>query len=421
MHIIPTNRRRGFRVLLLGSLLIAAAAAWAASGPAAAPARSAPAKSGASTGPGVELARNVSLITGVAISPLLGVGAVGAYDFITTPKERRAEMNWYANPLFWVPALLLVAVVFFKDVGGTVVPPGLKKPLDVAEVVENKVSGLVAAGAFVPVTMGLTQLLSGGGSGAGLDPGLAAAGFAAIDWSGLLNALLTPFAVIAFAMVWLVSHAINVLILLSPFPIVDAALKAARTFLLSLVTATSFVNPYVGCAVAVAIILLSWLMAGWAFRLMVLGSVFSWDFLTRRRKRFLPTVNANWMFLVCETEDVPVRTYGRLVRSEDGRLSFEYRPWLVLERRKLELPAGRYWIGRCLFFPEIHVQRPDSDAAINLFDLPPRYRGHEEELARAYAMPVQDMGLLGGLKAAWRWLRTLFGGAPEPTPAPAGR
>ena len=31
--------------------------------------------------PGVELAQTISLITGVAISPLMGVGAVGAWKF----------------------------------------------------------------------------------------------------------------------------------------------------------------------------------------------------------------------------------------------------------------------------------------------------------------------------------------------------
>jgi len=100
-----------------------------------------------------KLCETVSLITGVAISPLLGVGAVGAYDYFKAGSpEERAKLPWFANPWFWVPALLLVGVCFLKDAAGaTVLPTALKKPLDVAETVEHKISGLVATGAFVPI------------------------------------------------------------------------------------------------------------------------------------------------------------------------------------------------------------------------------------------------------------------------------
>ena len=81
--------------------------------------------------PGVQMAQTLSTITGVAISPLLGVSAVGCYQYCKaqTPEER-AKLPWFANPLFWVPALLLVAVCFLKDTFGLATAPGLKKPFD---------------------------------------------------------------------------------------------------------------------------------------------------------------------------------------------------------------------------------------------------------------------------------------------------
>src|SRR6266545_7952096 len=64
--------------------------------------------------PGVELAQTLSTVTGVAISPLLGVGAVGAWKYYHTPPEKRARLPWFAQPAFWIPALVLVAIVGIK-------------------------------------------------------------------------------------------------------------------------------------------------------------------------------------------------------------------------------------------------------------------------------------------------------------------
>src|SRR5262245_38606238 len=59
--------------------------------------------------PGVEAAQAISTITGVAISPLLGVGAVGAVKYYRTPEAARGRLPWFAQPWFFVPALVLVA------------------------------------------------------------------------------------------------------------------------------------------------------------------------------------------------------------------------------------------------------------------------------------------------------------------------
>src|SRR5262245_11166073 len=188
----------------------------------------APAPSGAPPSAGLELAKTLSLITGVAISPLLGVGAVGAWDYFSTPKDQRAQLDWYASPAFWIPALLLVALVALKDILGTAAPSVLKKPFDVAELIENKISGLVAAGAFVPLIIKIFGPHSAPALQALWGHGLGAAGLATIDVATVLNVLLTPFAMLAFLLVWLASHSITILIVISPFTTVDTALKLFR-------------------------------------------------------------------------------------------------------------------------------------------------------------------------------------------------
>jgi hypothetical protein len=366
------------------------------------------------TGKGLEIAKTVTKITGIAMSPLLGTSAVGAYDWwqAKTP-EQKAKLPWYGHPSFWVPALLLVGVVAGKDTLGAILPPGAKKPLDVAETIENKVSGIVAGGAVIPLVA--TIFHSSGDAHAGL----AAVGFAAMDFSPLLNVLTIPLAVAAYVFVWLVGHVINVLILVSPFGVVDAALKSARTSLLGLLVIVNSLNPWVAAVLSLIIIVIAYFVAGWSFRVMVYGSVFTWDFISRKRKRFKPAPDANWMFAARKIEKMPIRTYGKLVKTSDGQLTFEYRPWLVMAKRTQALPEGRYAVGRGLFYPDLLLV--DGEKTKALLTMPPRYKGHEQEVAQAYGLgDVRDTGLLRGIRAIWRWFtRSLFGGESKEAEAAA--
>jgi hypothetical protein len=358
--------------------------------------------------PGQQIAQTISLITGVAISPLMGVGAVGAWQYFhaRTP-EQKAGLPWFANPMFWAPALLLVAACFVKDSAGVALPAVLKKPFDVAETIEHKISGLVATGAFVPIAASIFHSSSGGGGGAGFS----AAGLAAIDLSWLYNALMVPVAMAAFFIVFLASNAINILILLSPFTAVDAALKVFRTSIIASVAVSSWANPWIGAAWALIVIAFCYLIAGWSLRLSHFGLVFIWDFVSRRCNRFTPDPAVNKMFLGRKIDKVPARTYGRLSRDEKGRLVLTYRPWLVLPARTLRLPEARYAVGKGAFFSEIFQLDGDSERIALL--LPPRYRSHEEQLVAVYNfVDVRP----SGLHAAWQWIKSLFGGK---TPAAA--
>jgi hypothetical protein len=355
--------------------------------------------------PGKEIAQHISLLTGVALSPLMGVSGVGAWQYFKakTP-EQKAKLAWYANPLFFVPALLLVLVCFVKDTAGTALPTAVKKPFDIAETVENKISGLVATGAFVPIAAAIFHA-KGAGDGAALSD----LGFAAIDLSWLYNGIMVPISMAAFFVVFLASNAINVLIILSPFTIVDAALKGFRLALLGTVGVTALANPWIGAGWALILILIAYLIAGWSFRLSHFGLVFTWDFFTFRSSRFTPDAAVNKLFLGRQITKVPARTYGKLSRDEKGSLVLKYRPWLVLPERALVLPEGKYFVGKGAFFSEIQELKADTTETALL--LPPRYRGHEEELARIYGLSgVSDVGL----RAAMNWIKEACGVKTEP-------
>jgi len=228
-----------------------------------------------------------------------------------------------------------------------------------------------------------------------------------LDFHWLLNLLTVPFGIAMFAIVWMASHAINVLILLSPWGAIDAALKGARTALLGLLTLTATINPWIGALLSLVVILVSYLVAGWAFRLTVFGSVFCWDFFTGRKGRFSPSRTAgNRMFsgsLLTKLK-VPVRTYGDLSLDTDGKAwSFSYRPWLVGAVRTVRVEPESSELGKGMFFSTLR----DKDGT--LFLLPPRYRDHEEELVSIYGISggVRPAGLL----KAWGAIKELFSGS----------
>ena len=383
--------------LILALLLPSVASAAATAAP--------PAKSAGDATPGIKAAQTLSEVTGIAISPLLGVGAIGAVKYMRASEAERAKLSWYAQPWFWIPALLIVGLCMTKDSLGTVLPVSLKKPLDVLELFENKASALVATGAIVPLVMEVFNAARP--ESALLAPGFATGHFAAVDVSWLGNLLLVPVALLAYGVVWIVSHTINVLILVSPFTTVDAVLKSFRAALLASVAGTHWINDYAGAIWAGLIVLCCLPLAGWALRLAVFGHLFAWDLVSLRRMRFKPDASAQWAFTTREWKALPARTYGRLARTPTGELIFNYRPLLVLAPKTAALPAGQYAIGRGLFHPEL--LRLEGESATDYLNFPPRFKGHEEALAQACgAVEVRDVGLL----AAWTWIKRAFGFAP---------
>jgi len=389
-------------VLIVAVIGLVITPLWAAEGDAPAPVEN--------RAPGSKIAGAITSVTGMAISPLLATSVYGAYQWVAAKKNGTPaeDLPWYARWSFFLPALILVGAAAAKDAFGTVLPPGLKKPVDILETLENKVSGLVVAGAVVPLSMStLSDMLLGQAQSADAPvTGLAMIHIGAIDFSWLLNILTVPFGIAVFVVVWMASHAINVLILLSPWGAIDAALKSARTALLGVLTITANFNPWLSAGLSLVVILIAWLVAGWAFRLTIFGSIFTWDFFTGRRNRYKVAPSGNKVFSGGNLPKVPVRTYGRLQKTEGG-LRFTFRPWLVLKEQSVEVPAADLAVGKGLFFSTMLNGESET-----WFLLPPRYRGHEEEFSTAYGLGAVRPA---GLRKAWSAMRELFGGGAART------
>jgi hypothetical protein len=355
------------------------------------------------------IGQEITTLTASPISPLLGAGGFGAYKWWRADEATRANLPWFSQPWFFIPALCLVLFCACKESLGTILPPGFKKPLDAIEAVANKVAAIVAAVIFIPGTVNVLVKTIGQdafGFDGNMTPvagaEMSTAGFAtitvaAVDVTWILYPVISVLAVAAFFLVWMASHTINVLILLSPWGGIDLALKIFRTTCFASLLGIMVIDPRIAAVVSLVVIIIAYFIAGWSFRLTVFGSAFCWDFLTLRHLRFELEENNNKLF--CGRHGgAKTRTYGRLCNdTEKGRIVFTYRPWLILPRRKkvVEFSEPPY-VAKGIFFSTVR------EGKITRFILPPRYIGQEEKFAQLY-------GLSGGVKnAGLRWVLGSF-------------
>jgi hypothetical protein len=355
--------------------------------------------------PGVALSQGITEITGVAISPMLGVSAVGAWRYWKTPAEARASLPWYAQPWAWGTGMALLALCFLKDSLGTAVPGVLKKPFDMVELFENKASALVASGAFVPLVAAEMAKHVEAEKAAVVVPTASMVGetVAFID----LSWLMIPGAVIAFLLVWICSHAINVLIILSPFSTVDAALKLMRTGLLAMIGVVYAIAPWLAAALCVVLILVAAWLAPAAMRLAIFGARFAADILLPWRGKRRATPESPHVFTLGRLAGLPARTGGRLVLLDDGTAVFRFRRWCVLDERTVPLPEGMRQVEKGIFSPSLIHGQGEGEATLLLFL--PRYRGHEEKLAQHLKLQgVRDHAVARGFAAVKEWLKGML-------------
>ncbi len=370
---------------------------------------------------GEEIARTVTLTTGVPISPMLGVSALGAWRWWRTPAAARAELPWYARPWFWGPGLFLVFLFAANTTIGAAVP-GLKKPMDFVEEHENKLSAVVASpivllevkrllGLGFPSLAGTADALASPLAGSGL---AAAAASLPLEGAGrfFVDLGLGVLYLACFFVVFIAFHAIQVMIALSPSALLDMLLRGFRLSLLGLLGFSSWIHPYLGAALGFGVLFIAWLIAGWSFRLTVYGSVLSWDFLNGRDGSADPASAALRAFSQRGLKGVKPRSYGRLVWQGTEPWIFRYRPWLVFPARSVPLPPGEMAVLKGAVSPLL--VRQGALRAQTLMRFPPRFRSRELELAaRLGVSEVLDGRIVRGFRAAWQWLKEIVLGTPE--------
>lgn len=358
------------------------------------------------SGESLGVSQALSQTTELAISPLLTLTAMSAWRWFKTEPAARDALSFYAQPWFWGTALALLLLVFFKEAFIARIP-GAKKPLDALQLVENKVSGLIASplavGALAAALHRSLQAVDAR-QVSGLVIGTAWAADGGPGFIALPETLTWAFAIVGaltvYLSVWMASHTINVLILLSPFGLVDNALKLLRVGLLVGVALLSRWVPMLGAAVCVVLVLLALLTAGFSWRLLRFG----WSFSTGLLRSPADVVAAGRVFAFSGAGvALPVRTAGWLSLEGDA-VVFRYRRFFVLPRAVTVHSALR--VERGLLHPVLL----DEQGRL-AFRLTPRVRGEEAQVAKVLGgLRVEDLPVLRGLRSVGAWLRGALDG-----------
>jgi hypothetical protein len=365
---------------------------------------------------GESVTKALATVTSTAISPLLGVSVMGAWQYWKTPSTQRTQLPFFDRPYFWAPVMALLVLIFIKDTFGGFAPL-IKKPLDAVEVLLVNHASLILI--VFPVVMnqvarvmGLTSLRSLFAyvlSGPVVYAATTAQASGAQHAFSIATAVL--YTIIGFAItgvVWLLGHCFDVLALISPFPFVDFGLKAIRNLIFAVLLGASIISPHVGLVLCLVVIIVSFLAFGWALRLSFFGTLYAVSLLE---------------MLLLETQETPdrakgvrafsagiknlsKRTYGKLSPREDGSLVFAYRRMLVGPEKKVVIGrANSFAVGRGVFHPTVVEPIESAKKHRIAFRLLPTYRGAEEEVRAALdAASVEDLRWSKGLASFWKFV-----------------
>jgi len=362
-------------------------------------------------GRGQEISSAVSSVTSTSVSPLLGVTLFGAYQYVKTPAASRGSLPFYARPRVWITLAVLLTLIFLKDtIGGAV--PLLKKPLDALEVlIVNKASLVLLALPFMfDQVLPLVGLKSAGRLVSMFEP-VAYAGSGLIQTAGNVGVtvLMIAAGIITTIVVWLVGHAIDVLVLLSPFPFVDVLFKGFRAAIVLAILVASMIDRRAGLFISLAVIAVAVLLFSWALRFAILGSVFAWDllrFMVFASRGNLEREGGIPAFTAARIRGVPKQTFGTLTRDPNGILEFRCRRLGFGPARRIRLDdAICYEVGRGLLYPCVILPNRTGSGYALQFRLTPRYMGAEERLRSKLGMAaIRDIRLRKGLQSFLDWI-----------------
>ncbi|OQA34202.1 MAG: hypothetical protein BWY57_00664 [Betaproteobacteria bacterium ADurb.Bin341] len=357
---------------------------------------------------GKEITQSVNLATGAAINPLLVVGGLGAWCWLDTPSEQRAQLPWHQRPWYWAP-LLTIALLYLLGTLIGIVAPGSNKFTEAARTLEGHLQPLYT----LPVLLPLIYGRFGGGIEqlhyllAWMIPSAQASGTEPTGSLALLPVAMALVFALIYGVVWLTTLAVNALVLLSPFPFLDALIRAAHFAYVAALLLLSVVSPWLGLLLALPLVILALVVSGWCLRLSVFATIIATDLLFFWRKR--PAAVPLLSFAGYPLEGVPARTCGTLQRDA-GQLVFHYRPWLILPKRSIRLEDREIMIERGVLYPRLRACV--QGGIVTRIAFPPRYCGQEESVARQLGITrIDDGAVLSGWTAVKAWAFSFSGNA----------
>jgi len=348
----------------------------------------------------VGAAEALSQVVGVQVSPLVVLAVAGGYRLWVLREADDAARPFHSRAWF-VTVVWIVLVALFL---ARRLPAPLDKVAQAVKLFENKVSAIAAFLVTAPALVAaLTAPLQDSAEMAWnlvAVPALAEPPSSMPEGLWITGRVLAWIVVVVIAgAVWSLSQAIHVLVLLSPFSLVDKLLVSMRIVVLVALFGAAAVHPVAGLVVCLPLVGAALVLVGWSWRWTVFGAVFSADLLLARSDRPGPAVPA----FAARVPETPARTFGRIA-TQDGRLFFQSRRWFGIGPwKRVPLTNEPMAIERGVLSSTLFAVVDGR----TLCRFPPRLRGHEDTIASILGgLPVETHPLKQGLDAAWAWVRT---------------
>lgn len=343
-------------------------------------------------GRATEIASGINQITGLAINPLLMLIVIGVHDYYSPTPGKALPIH--ANPWFWGSLCALFATTLGLRLL-TPLFPGVGKILKGFILVEQKIMGLLAAGLLIPT---IASTLENAGFTSNNHAQVAAAGFFG-------NAGYVVAGLLIYSLVWVVSHVIDSLVLLSPFALIDATLLTVRMALLAILAGAYFINPVFSAGLCCVLIVICFLIVGWCIRINILASTFAFDLLTLRCKWMRPNQWPIRVFITGKSGLAPTRTRGLLERDPDG-LRVRWRKFYWFTKRSTVLHRSSAKLVRGVVWSELSAE--SSPKVLVTLILPPRYINHGQWIAEHLEIPVVNGTIRRGMAGVAEFVRDLF-------------
>jgi len=334
----------------------------------------------------------ITQITGLAINPLLVLIVIGVLDWQSLPEG--ATPLLHANPWFWGSLCALLAFSLGLRLLTPLIP-GFGKLLKGVILVEQKIMGLLAAGLLIDTIASTME-----------NTGLTSSDHAQVAVAGIFG---TSGYVVAglliYSVVWVVSHVIDSLVLLSPFALIDATLLTMRTTLLAILGVAYWIEPAFSAGICCVLIVICFLIAGWCIRINILASTFAFDLLTLRCKWMRPNQWPIRVFITGKSGLAPTRTRGLLERDPDG-LRVRWRRFYWLTKRSTVLHRGSAKLVRGVVWSELHAE--STPKVLVTLILPPRYFNHDQWISEHLEIPAENGTIRRGVAGVVDFFRNIW-------------
>ena len=342
----------------------------------------------------------ITRITGTAIYPVFGLAFLGAWDHMNGVEV------WYATPFLYGPLIAIMVIDFLKNTLGLAFGP-LKKIVDIAvqflDFINANLGLLMSVGIAMdtlqhPVEEGASALLNivfpAAQAASTLSGSLTMGSVILMIVAGVLGAVI-------YFVIWVTMQSFALLILLSPFNILDSILRSIQLCAVTVMGLSFLLFPPLAVCIACAYIFVALYLFRFCWSHLVFSTKVIYFYLFARGSGTVDLEQGISCFSGEGVQGCYPRTSGRLIRR-GGQLLFST-PGLMGVGKEYPLDRSLICIHEGIFFATLITK--DEHRDIVLLMLTPKMNGQEDALAKEMGCAAVPFTLMNGFRSGFRYLR----------------